>query len=308
VRDITAFMRSALLGAIRPTDPHAFDVLRIGLSLVLIARTITELPSLFLLYGRYGAVQWPLSEAMLSPWQPWLRLSWVAGQTARLGISADTVLLLVMTAYLASLLLSTVGLGTRYFTVLAWFCHALATGSTFITEYGVDFFATSGLFYCALAPVGRLSLDHLLWKTKVRETYWATALLRILQLQLACVYFDSGVIKIFGAQWWSGEAIWQSLMHPRFHPESVTYAYDWSVLARHAWIAQATSWAVVLLELTYPFAMPFTIRRFWVNPIIFLHICIALFLGLWFFSGAMIVFNMAGFLASKPYSPQFRRS
>lgn len=283
--------------SIRLSEPVAFDVLRMALAPVLIAKLLAEMPDLLPLYGRSGVLQWQLSEAGLNPWLP--RMSWIADVAAREGIGADAVVLLLASVYLACLFLLTVGLASRFSALGAWLCHAVMSGSVQLTEYGADMFATIGLFYCAIAPVGMLSLDHLLLRRSARATRWATILLYVFQFQMCIMYCDTGTVKAVGQQWWNGEAIWLALTLPDLQVQYFGHILDWGWIAHHPWLLEGMSWNVVLVEALYPLAMLSKFRRLWLFLVVMMHLGIALCLGLWFFSGIMIVLNLAAFSSNE---------
>ena len=86
--------------------------------------------------------------------------------------------------------------------------------------YGVDWILASLLFILCVAPVGRaLSLDRVraVRAAKVGDlearlppysSAWAGACTRLMQIQMAVLFFYSAISKLGGDVWWSGDAVW----------------------------------------------------------------------------------------------------
>ena len=63
--------------------------------------------------------------------------------------------------------------------------------------YGVDNFATIGLFYLMFAPLpDRFALDYVRKKPPLPNHYGAEVCQRVLQLHICIVYFFSGLTKV----------------------------------------------------------------------------------------------------------------
>ncbi|AIM39000.1 hypothetical protein KO02_21610 [Sphingobacterium sp. ML3W] len=148
-------------------------------------------------------------------------------------------------------------------------------------SYGVDYLAQTGLFFSVL--FGGTAVR----KLKRRQwSQWGHSLFR---LQLTVVYFFGGLGKASGATWWNGEAIWKAVQQPfsgALLPIPVS-AYQLEPL----WIILGCS--TVMLELVYPLVwFKKSSRPFVINGIIFMHIGIALCMGLWYFAILMIWYNL----------------
>src|SRR4029079_2907775 len=115
------------------------------------------------------------------------------------------------------------------------------------SAYGVFEFATIGLFYCALMPVGdALSVDAGSWRAD-RASVGARLARRVLQAHLCIVYFTSGIEKIRGEQWRNGEAIWRAVLRPRFQ------SMDLSWLAFYPMLPLLACWGTLAVEIGYAF-------------------------------------------------------
>ena len=95
-----------------------------------------------------------------------------------------------------------------------------------------------------------------------------------------------------GIDWWNGNAIWL-LMN--------TYGSDeikkiGLMLTAFPFIFKIAGWSVMIIELFYPILILF--KRSQKSTLIFIiaiHLIIALFLELYFFSAIMILFNLIAF-------------
>src|SRR5262249_55947669 len=88
-----------------------------------------------------------------------------------------------------------------------------------VMRYCVDFIDACLLLILCFAPVGRaMSLDRVrqvrLAKLKSLEASppaftspWAFACTRLMQIQMAVLFFYSAINKLTGPDWWSGDAI-----------------------------------------------------------------------------------------------------
>jgi predicted DCC family thiol-disulfide oxidoreductase YuxK len=167
--------------------------------------------------------------------------------------------------------------------------------------YGVDSIICSLLFVLCLAPAGRaLSLDrvravraakrkNLAAKLPPHISPWAGACTRLLQLQMAVLFFYSGIGKLRADEWWSGDAIWLVFTTYEFyHPLLL------EVLARQYWLVNIMSYGTVLIEIAFPFLIwQRRTRPYLLGAAIFLHLMFGLLLRLIYFSSVMIVGHLS---------------
>lgn len=112
-----------------------------------------------------------------------------------------------------------------------------------------------------------------------------------MQIHLCVIYLAAGLDKAMGRQWWNGEAIWQVVSQPAFR------TFDLGSLARHPSIPTLAGWVTLVVEIGYAFLIwPRRTRRAWSIAAIGLHLGVALFMGLVFFSGVMILLTCCLFL------------
>jgi hypothetical protein len=158
--------------------------------------------------------------------------------------------------------------------------------SGFASFYGVDQIANTFLFYLVLFPSGRA------WTFESPpEGTIPVGCLRVMQIHLCVIYLAAGVEKALGRQWWNGEAIWQAVTQPAFS----TFDLRW--LARYSLIPMLAGWATLVVEIGYAFLIwPRRTRKLWCLATIGLHLGLAVFMGLVFFSSVMILLTSCLFL------------
>lgn len=219
---------------------------------------------------------------------------WLAQHHA--GISYESLLWICRIAYPVSLAGLLLGLLTRLNAIIALLLQLLLIKSIHLYEYGVDGYTTFALFYCCLFPVGRAySLDNR-WRRQAGVPE-AGAFLFLLKAHLSIAYFFSGFDKVIGPTWRNGEALWKAL-----HSHNYYSLFSLDFLANTPFFV-VSGWLTVLLEMGYIIGMNnrYT-RRYWLAGIVALHLFIAMFMGLFFFSALLIVLNLSAYLA--PYVRQ----
>jgi hypothetical protein len=263
---------------LRPAGTLPFTILRTGTASVLLAKLASESAHLRDIYGNDGLVPWTLSEIQLADFAP--RMIWLSDLLSLwLPSPENPALLLVIACYAAALVFLLAGMGGRAAATVAWLTHLMLLGSGGLSAYGVDTFANIALFYCAVMPCGgaRPSTVNALW-------------LRLLQFHMIVVYAVAGTAKARGIEWWTGEAIWRSLMQPQFR------VFDYAWLAGVPAVPMIGGWLTLLIETGYPLAMVFRRTRApWLLAVVGLHLSIGVLMGLRSFAAIMIVLNVAAF-------------
>jgi hypothetical protein len=208
-----------------------------------------------------------------------------------LGISAHTAIIVLLSGYAGSLLSLVLGFHARLSAFLAWGLHLSLVTSGFASFYGVDQIANTFLFYLLLFPSGRAWTFEPRRDGSRREETIPVGGLRVMQVHLCVIYLAAGLDKAMGRQWWNGEAIWQAVSQPAFR------TFDLSWLARHSFIAMLAGWCTLVVEIGYPFLIwPRRTRKAWFIATAGLHLGMALFMGLVFFSSEMILLTGCLFL------------
>ena len=167
--------------------------------------------------------------------------------------------------------------------------------------YGADSIVACLLVILCLAPIGRaMSLDRVraLRAAKLSNLQaavppyagpWANACMRLVQIQMVALFFYSGVEKIRGDEWWSGDAVWLALTTYEFYNPILL-----NVVARQYWIITFVTYATIMLEIAYPFLIwQRRTRPFLLCAAILLHVMFAVCLGLVYFSFVMILGHLS---------------
>ena len=121
-------------------------------------------------------------------------------------------------------------------------------------------------------------------KFLTRQHIKARIFIRLLQLHLCIIYLNAGLAKTFGSHWWNGEATWRSFTQFQFNPFDLTFLY------KVPFILKFSGWMVMFVETFYPFFIWHrSTSRVFLMGIICMHLCIGVFMGLYFFAFIMII-------------------
>jgi hypothetical protein len=218
---------------------------------------------------------------------------------APLGVSADACVRGVFLLYLAGLGALLTGWRTRISAAVVWLTHLALNTTGTVSIYGVDAFANLALFYCVWMPVGHaFSADVAAGRVSGEPSFGARLGLRVLQLHLCIAYLASGLEKVVGEQWRTGEAVWLALMQPALGQ------LDFSWMASAPWVALLACWGTLVVEIGYAFFVwPRRTRKAWALATIGLHAGIAVFMGLVSFSAVMAVLTLSAFLVPAEPAP-----
>ena len=170
-----------------------------------------------------------------------------------------------------------------------------------VLVYGANQILCSLLFILCLAPIGRaLSLDRV---REVREakhkdadakllpnySVWAGACVRLMQIQMATVFFYSATEKLRGNDWRNGDAIWLVFSNIDYYNRFLL-----DLFASHYWLVNVATYGTILAEIAFPILIwQSATRPYLLAAAIFLHIQIGLFMGLLYFSFIMIMGHMS---------------
>jgi predicted DCC family thiol-disulfide oxidoreductase YuxK/uncharacterized membrane protein YphA (DoxX/SURF4 family) len=283
-----ADLRKVLFSEAASYKPLA--ILRIGTAFILLAQGAYLWEYRELLLYDNGYIPWSLSDQMMEPLLP--RISILAAALAPLGVTSQQATMLVVGAQLVAALCLMLGLGTRASAFVAWLTHLAIMGSGVAYTYGLGKVLLIALFYCLVMPVGReWSLDRRLGRSRSGAVAGEDASLSVLVLRLhvCIIYAAAGLSKAVGEQWWTGDALWRALSLPQFQQ------FDPAPLLAYPFVLQAAALGSVAIQLLFPVLVWTRLRVATVIAAELLHLGIAIFLGLWLFSGIMIVLNAAAF-------------
>jgi hypothetical protein len=203
--------------------------------------------------------------------------------------------------------LFTLGLFTRFTSVLSWAFHLSYMHRSLVIWFGMDAMISFLLLYLALGPCNAVfSLDRLLKpligkpSQPAHPSWWATVSLRLIQLHMCVVYFISGIAKLQGRSWWDGTATWITMNAPLFNEGLPTEWMTNPALGEWFWhyVSFASTYATLAFEITFPFLIWNRHLRPWILAgAALLHGGIALFMGLGGF-GAIMLTGCLAFIPS----------
>ncbi len=272
-----------------PGPPQPLAFFRIAVAAFCLAKIAATGSYFFDVFGPDGFVEWWVAHWYLAAGFPDLE-DFVAG-AAKIGISEKQTVMLMLAGYVAFLVALLVGFMTRAAAIGSFAMHFFLLHAGYALAYGMDFFTHIALFYCVIMPCGDCwSFDARRCPERRRWSVQAGVTRRMLKLQLCIIYTSSGIAKAAGPQWWTGEAIWRSMVMPVFTQ------VDASWLAYHAWFPAMLGWSVLLLEAGYGiYVWVPSVRSLWILSVCLMHAGIAIFLGMYLFGAIMIILNLGGF-------------
>ena len=288
-------MRERLRAFLFPADPgHWLGLLRVGLGfqVILYSWSLRRDWSFIFQSDQKGPVIRTLTEAIVSSQTEWTpRLGWIVEIAERLGGTERAVLSVIWFSLIMAGCLLLLGLFCRPAAIITWFFYICSAKSGGLFAYGVDNFATIGLFYLMIAPFpDKWSLDWKLGRKRAVDPERLGLHRRILQLHLCLIYFFAGSSKSLGLDWWNGNSVWRALTRPPFDLVPA------EVLIRFGYLLPVVGILVCLLETGYPvFIWLKQTRPFWLAGILLMHLSIGLSMGLYLFALIMIVLNVAAF-------------
>lgn len=108
-------------------------------------------------------------------------------------------------------------------------------------------------------------------------------------IQLAGIYFESGLAKLAVTDWANGTALYYDLRDPSFGASGIT-GVILRAISNQAWGTAALTWGTIAIETAIAVAMVSASRykQYALVAIIVLHVGILLAMGLWSFSLIMI--------------------
>lgn len=272
-----------------PQSPAPLGVFRVLMAAFALLQATLWYRDWSAFFGPDAWVQWEISRALGQEWQ--IHMLHIEGFLKHLGFSQDQAVTIFYWGYVISLFALLLGWHTRISSLFAWSAHYVIMNTLPIFVYGLDIFLQIALFYLMIMPVAKAySLDVYQRRVSPAPSWGVTLSRRVLQIHLCLVYISAGFAKAQSPDWWSGNAMWRSLVQPDFRQ------YDFTWLAHYPWIALLLSWFTIAIEAGYFVGMwvPY-LRIVWLAGIVVLHLGIALFLGLGLFGLIMILLSVSAF-------------
>jgi hypothetical protein len=221
---------------------------------------------------------------------------------------------LMWTIHIAALVvffLLTIGLFSRAMALIAYliavsYANRITPGAYF----GLDKVNCMLALYLIFGPCGaRYSIDRL-WRlrrgnTEVPASSTANLAIRLIQVHMCIIYLFSGIGKLQGEPWASGDASWLSFAMYEYQSLDMTW------MAKYPYLLNFMTHATVFWELSYCALVWPALTRPWVLLMaIFVHGGIVLFLGMPTFGLVMLIGNVAFIspkLVRKIFDPVARR-
>jgi predicted DCC family thiol-disulfide oxidoreductase YuxK len=267
----------------QPTTP--LELVRIGIGAALLLNYLRASPYLLEFWGDSGLLPRALALEGNDPWMqsvffyftaPW---QWVA---------FDALFLFCCAAFMVGWRTSCV----KWIVLIGEVSFAYRNPYLI---YGVDKILSALLLILCVAPVGHaLSLDRVRAVRRAKlgnlnatlppyTSRWTGACTRLMQIQMAVLFFYSGATKLQGTDWWNGDAIWMVFSSDEYYNGLLL-----DLFARHYWLVNVATYSTILIELAYPFLIwQRSTRPYLLAAAIMLHVEFAVFMGLFYFSFVM---------------------
>jgi predicted DCC family thiol-disulfide oxidoreductase YuxK len=267
------------------------ELVRIGIGAALLLHYAQATPLLFDLWGDAG---WMPREAVLKIRDPWTQSVFFYFDAPWQWVAFHGFFLLCCAAFM-------VGWRTSWVKWIVLVGQISYDYRNPMLTYGVDWIVASLLFILCVAPVGRaLSLDRVraVRAAKLKDLNarlppyghaWVGACTRLMQVQMAVLFYYSAISKLRGDDWWNGDAVWTVFTTEEYYNRIIL-----DVLASHYWLVNLATYGTILLEIAFAFLIwQRSTRPYLLAAAIFLHLQFALLMGLFYFSFVMIMGHMS---------------
>lgn len=190
-------------------------------------------------------------------------------------IQSELFFYLLHIGFLVLLAALTIGVLPRWTTAVTFLIHVLFLHRNPLINYGVDFYATSFLFYLCFI---QHSIFFSVKCSKKPLDLVSSVGFRLLQIQFVVAYAYAGFEKLKGQTWWEGKAVWNTLINTQIA------SFDFSWMSHFPFIIAVLSFLTIIYEIYAPVAFfNDKSRRLW------------LFLGLGFHLGIFVTMNIPFF-------------
>ena len=268
------------------------EIVRIGVGAAVLFHFATGTPFLFELWSDAGWV--PPAAAVQYLNEPWT-------QSLLFYVTAPWQLIAFHGIFLFGCAALVLGWRTSLFKWIVLAGQISYDYRNLTIVYGADSIISCLLFILCLAPIGRaISLDRLRAVRAAKRvaldarppplaTPWTGACIRLMQIQMAVLFFYSAMEKMKWDEWWTGDAIWLAFTTYEFYNPLLL-----KILARQYWLVNVATYATILIELSYPFLVwQRRSRPYVLAAAVFLHVMFMVLLRLVYFSFVMIFGHMS---------------
>ena len=276
----------------QPSTTTPLEIARIGVGSAILFHYAMATQFLFVFWGDSGWL--PTDVALLYVNVPWT-------QSIHFYFSAPWQWIAFHALFLFCTALFVVGWRTSWVKWIVLLGQISYDYRNLTISYGAHSITASLLFILCLAPIGRtMSLDRVraVRAAKLKrlddtlppnESPWAGACIRLMQIQMAVLFFYSGVEKIRSDDWWNGDAIWLAFNTFEFENSPLVW-----LLAGQYWLVNVATYGTILLEIVYAFLIwPRPTRPYLLAAAVCLHSSFVILLGLVYFSIIMMMGHMS---------------
>jgi predicted DCC family thiol-disulfide oxidoreductase YuxK len=273
----------------QPTKP--LELARIGLGAAMLIHYALATPYLLELWGEAGWMPYARAMETYDPWK----------QSLFFYFTAPWQLIAFHVLFLFCCVAFMVGWRTSWVKWLVLIGHISYDYRNPSLTYGVDKILACLLLILCFAPVGRaISLDRVravrMAKLKNLEAVlppysspWTGACARLMQIQMATLFFYSAIAKLRGDDWWSGDAVWTVFITNEHYNR---FALD--LFASQYWLVNVATYGTILVEMAYTFLIwQRSTRPYLLFDAFILHLMFAVLMGLYYFSFVMMMGHMA---------------
>ena len=267
------------------------ELARIGVGAAMLLHYTLAIPHLFEMWGNDG---WAPREVVLGIREPWM-------QSILFYFDESWQLAAFHGLFLLSCAALMVGWRTSWVKWIVLVGHISYVYRNATLVYGVDWVISSLVFILCIAPTGRaMSLDRVraVRKAKLKNLgavlppyhgRWTGACTRLMQIQMAAIFFYSAISKLHADIWLNGDAVWIL-----FTSDDYYHPFIVGLLARHYWIGILATYSTILVEIAFPFLIwQRNTRPYLLAAAIVLHLLFAWLMGLFYFSFVMIMGHLS---------------
>lgn len=235
----------------KPTSPATLGIFRIAFGLVTFLSILGKFPYRNTFYSDLGVVTAATTAKYFPQGHPFLYFQWVP--------SGDPALMWYFIAILAAALCFTVGLFTRVATVACFLGLITLSNRNFLVDNSGDDLMRINFFFLMFTNAGAAySVDKWMRVKRGLESAKLTPISpwvqRLLQIQLAYLYFDTWQLKLLGAGWRDGTAMYYALNYIELR------RFDMKWFFYYLWQIKFMTYAVMVGEFGLAFLIWF--RKF----------------------------------------------
>lgn len=233
-----------------PVSSAPVCLYRILYGLIALSLGLWWFPDALTWFGDQGVITLPT----LRLWQPGARLDLIT-----LLHPDKTGLITLFLIYLLASACLTVGLCTRLSSIVTWLLLvSFEHRNPLILTSGDKLMRIMG-FLLIFAPAAKMfSIDSLLTKPRQSDTLSAPWAQRLIQLQVALVYWHAFRHKLTWPSWIDGTAVYYSILNSGHSRLPLPYLLD------HLWTVKLLTWSVLAIELSLWSLIWIKACRYWV--------------------------------------------